>query len=268
MESSLRVVPLVLAIVVFGILGTTAWQRLSLKRQYDIDEDSLRLTQWPSWCGEKMAARINATIKFKEELTGLDLHATRKVADAYRSSPWVRKVLRVRKAYPNNISISVDLRQPILAVRHGGRIHLVDRDAIHLPVQYGSWPVDEVQAPLLTGVAVGPPPTTGVWKDGDILDAIATLNAVRTCQGMENVKIVEVDLSNKNGVADPRQSEIVLVTDRQARILWGRSPRSNAFGEHSVDEKVSQLDWLLRQHPTPTRMDLVVRFLDGGVVPN
>lgn len=267
-EKVLHVTPLALTILLFGVLGLSEWTRARRQERFVVTAQELRQLAWPSWCTEAMARRIAESLPFEPQYYSTDRNATARIAAAYKQSSWVRRVHYVRKAYPNRIAAAVELRQPVLAVPFATQYYLVDRDGVRLPVQYPRWPVDEVQVPVLTGIRPGPPPAHGVWQDAAVLDALAVLAAVEQCDEIASIRITEVDLSNLHGRIDPRQSEIVLVTDTQSRILWGRSPRTAAFGEHPVEEKVSKLGELLRQNPRPRRVDLIIRFADGGVVPN
>jgi len=264
-ETALEALPLALVVVVFGVGGVAAWHRASRQERFLVEATSLRLDQWPAWCTAPLAERINGSVQLQSSMNCLDSGVTRKIAAAYAASSWVRRVRFVRKRFPNHVQIGVELRKPVLAVPRGGVYYLVDRDAVLLPVAYAAWPVREVQVPTLKAARVSPPPPRGsVWQDEAVLDAVAVLGAVATCEKMKPLKLAEVDLSNLRGRVDPRKSEIVLVTDTQARICWGRSPRTAPFGEYSVDEKVATLSRLLSRNPRPVGVNLVVRFANGG----
>ena len=263
----LRLSPFVLAVAVLAFMAHMTWEQVTGQPKYQVDLSAINIVNFPSWCTPKIKTLINESVSLSGRKSIFDRDLTAVVGRRYYESPWVDRLVWVRKAFPNTISVRVQLREPGVAVRQGGRYYVVDQNGVRLPLTYTTWPVNDVKCAFVTGISTAPPAPGKRWDDPAIADGIAVLDVIAGDNLASALNITTVDLSNHGGRRDPRQSEIVLITEHRAQILWGRSPNAESFGELSVEQKLAKLDSFLRQNPNPANVNLVVRFPDGGAIP-
>ena len=87
------------------------------------------------------------------------------------------------------------------------------------------------------------------WRDFGVLSGVVVQTYLMRAPLQTRIKLI--DLSNLDGQTDPRESEVVLWTERNTRIDWGRSPlRVDSPGELSPLHKIAKmLDFERRSGP-------------------
>ncbi len=179
----------------------------------------------------------------------------------YAASPWVRRVVDVRPAYPNRVRVFLEIREPVLGVPVDERgIHLVDERGVRLP-GVRSRPPEGLTRPFYRLIGVdGPPPRAGeVWSRGTV-EGAAVAGELQALTGdmVAAARIHTVDVANVGGRIDRRRPEILLETASGAVIEWGRSSRSPRAGtEPALADKVKRLRQALRTYPGLAGLDRV-----------
>ena len=163
----------------------------------------------------------------------------RRVADAYRQSPWVRSVRAVRKVFPNSLEANVEFREPFAIASVRGTLYCVSDDAMHLhPGVYQLTP-DRISklGPLLVLAKDEPVPQNGrKWESVPMLGGI---ELVRLCREYlpEKPGVSRIEVETAHERAGMPTVEAWIVLKGGPRVRWGRVP----VGQESPVE-VSKLD--------------------------
>lgn len=172
-----------------------------------------------------------------------------RLAAFYEASPWVDHVETIEVKLPNQVSVRIWLREPVVAVRYSDTHYLVDKKGVRLPGQY----VDLSRVPYklfrVSGVQASLPRPGERWTDPGIPAAVAVAAALRDGGLEEELAIETIDVSNVDGRLDPNRSEIVLQTGERTSIEWGRSPWTRKFGEPTMEAKLENLRLALEAAP-------------------
>jgi len=185
----------------------------------------------------------------------------RQVADAYAASPWVRKVIEVRKVFPNRLEVRLDLREPFAEVVFRGRRCCVDREGVALSP--GIYQLTEADlAPLGPKIIVAddlPAPVAGmVWNDAAVQGGIAMVSLCREqFDGSVGVEAVEMErFADERGRA---ASLATLVLRSGTRVQWGRAPVGPpSAAEISTPQKAAALRAILaKEGPNIGRLGVI-----------
>jgi len=264
MAFGLRSGALILLVVTAGIGAHVARERVGRMPDYRVYPDRIKFKGVPAWCADAMAK-----ITFKKRSYSIfDPDLTRDVAEAYAASPWVEKVVRVDKYYPNGLQAEFVWRQPVAFVHFPEGNYAVDAQGVILPVEYAPWVRQRGHLPLVYGVASQPPAHGKRWGDRHVAAAIAVLRAV-SVEPKILKDIYIVDVRNLGGEKDPSAAEILLTTHGHVPVKWGRSPTTTKYGEPSVKAKMARLRRCLLdpRHKVGRGSTIDLRYLgDEGVV--
>jgi hypothetical protein len=217
----------------------------------------------PVWCADDLAS-----IEFDQRSYSIfDPALTHDVAEAYARSPWVQRVDKIAKYYPNGLQIALTLRKPVAFIRLPGRSPGVDEEGVKLPIDDNTWARTESPLPYVDGVSSEEPRDGEVWRDRRVKAALAVLRALAAEPEILK-QVFTVNVANLGGELDPLQSEIRLYTRNRVRVMWGRSPETTKCGEPSIATKLARLR---RDLADPRRLTggsstIDLRFLDEGAM--
>ena len=230
----------------------------------------------PAWCADALA-RITFP---RDSYSIYDPALIRDVAEAYKSSPWVAAVRSVEKRLPNELTIRLELRQPVAFIQTGlaeasesspptEHRYAVDSRAVVLPLGYRAWDHRRHPVPTVYGVEGQPPEPGRSWRERHVAAALAVIQALAADPDVLD-QIGMIDVSNLDGDANPRDSEIVLYTRKYGRrgiIRWGAPPNDSDTMEPSPSKKLAKLRRHLA-HPLATdgASYLDLRFPDRDTV--
>lgn len=255
-----------LALVLLALwLGSREIRRYVYSRpEHQVDTGRLRMKQLPPWCPEPMRKAMLNKPLVEGVFSIADPLLTEKIAAECKANPWVRKVHFVKKSFPDDIKIDIELRKPLCGVEAGERYVVVDKDAVVLPMSYRNWPTTENGMPVVRGVTSPTPEEGREWNDEAVEGAIETFLAIRDSRKiLDRVSITMIDVTNYAGREDPRDSEIIVHTSGNHEILWGRAPNRKCYGELSVREKINTFERLAAGlGPSPGKWD--IRFPGGS----
>jgi hypothetical protein len=177
----------------------------------------------------------------------------RRIAESYEASPWVERVVRVRRVYPDRFRVELELRRPAVLVASDEGLVPVDREGVRLAALDSEAP--ELRAlwlPTLLGVASKPPPLGVRWRDRALDEGLALVEHMRKdyLEGISrSVRFESLDVSNVGGRADPLESEVSFITPERVVLEWGRSPASPLPDALGFEEKLRQLRNVLVEFP-------------------
>jgi cell division septal protein FtsQ len=263
-----------LHVALFCIVALLVWlgsrevsNYVTSRPAYCVDVSKLSVGELPEWCSAELRQAILSKPLAEGVYSTTDPNLTAFLGRSCEANPWVRKVNAVRRAYPDRISVSLELRRPLCSVEARGGLYVLDKDAVRLPMAAPANPEQGTRLVAIKGVRSAPPAVGKPWDDEAIRGAISTLLALQAnSQIASSVHIAAIDVSNYGGRVNPRDSEIVLHTDANQEILWGRAPTRRAFGELSVSEKLRSLERLLASSACPAGARLNIRFPGGGII--
>lgn len=209
--------------------------------RYQVYRDTLLPETFPSWVTPEIKAELMVLPGVPEKFSILDPGICQTVAQAYHQNPWVGEVLRVEKRFPNRVRVELKLRRPIVGVKVGKFYYLTDSEGYRLSAPLATWPVPGVVIPLVIAPDVKITPERGrPWYDYGVLSGVAVQTYLERTP--LQTRITVIDLKNLAGKRDPRESEILLWTEQNTCIYWGRSPlEMDSPGELSPMDKVAKM---------------------------
>ncbi|MGP1272796.1 MAG: hypothetical protein ACTS22_05640 [Phycisphaerales bacterium] len=182
-----------------------------------------------------------------------------------RGTGWAREVRRVARTRSGAISIEVSWHQPAAVVRQGAREHVLSADGRRLPL---AWPAGTSAMPAITGAEHATPaadvPAGDRWPDAEVQAGVDLLTVLhRELGDDENIGPRGFDQVRAIDVSKYRTlQQLVILTDRDTRIVWGRAPGDPVQDIVSTAQKLSRLA-NLRNHPDyGRRIDAGMAYLD------
>lgn len=254
---------LLIAFLTAAILGSV-WglERYFRKlERFQVYSDTLLLEQLPAWVTPEIRAELADLKDLPEKFSIVEPGICGKVARSFEVIPWVESVESVRRVFPNRMVVDLKLRKPIVGVKAGKYHYLTDARGYRLSAPLKDWPVQKFDLPLVVTRSVQFVPDRGEpWKDFGVLSGVAVQTYLMKAPLQTRIKVI--DLTNLNGRTDPRESEVVLWTERNTRIDWGRSPlRKNSPGELTPAVKIAKMvDFEHRNGPMSGFANVKVHF--------
>jgi hypothetical protein len=175
-----------------------------------------------------------------------------------QQNPWIRQVKQVRRVYGESpgdtIEIDCEYRAPAALVRWGQTFWLVDGKGVKLPEQYSAAQLSKIMftddggmnVRLIQGVTHGPSDAGKTWPGADLAGGLELANLLASQPWADEIRTI--DVSNFAGRKDPREAQIVLITEYKTEIRWGRPPSApDGFVEVSAAAKVAALEAIYQQ---------------------
>lgn len=229
-----------------GVVGIVwfnqwAWRKLLHNRHFQVNPAMITIKP-PSWASPKIAEEIRKTKGLDQYISIYEKGATRKIALLYERSPWVEKVLSVRRCFPNGIRLKLILRRPVAAVAHGDDLMMVDRHGVLLRQDLYRVRPKDLTPPV---VVIDPTlriPDYGQSFPSESVAAGASLAAwLRKHNLHMKCHIEEVDVRNYDHVYAPDDTTVTLVLKGGLRIKWGKPDGFRSPTEPSDAEKANCL---------------------------
>lgn len=125
----------------------------------------------PEWLPAPEVERLNSLASAMRGRSILDPHLARDLAACYEESPWVSRVLHVRRAYPNRLDVALAIRKPVVYMRtSSGPPVILDSEGWRLPAS-----ADPGGLVRLTGVISNPPAPGEQWDGIRVADGLRAL---------------------------------------------------------------------------------------------
>jgi hypothetical protein len=216
------------------------------------------LVDRPAWMSDFLADQIMKTAEPIGLHSAYDRQLLIDTASALRSNPWIRQVNQVRRVYDqgpaDTLELDCDYRAPVALVPWDDYYCLVDGQGIRLPEQYSAdelpkiifGPDGKVNVRIVQG-AVDAPPEEGRRWIGD--DLAAGLELARLLAGKDFAEQIRlIDVTNYGGRVNSSEAQIVLVTQFNTQIRWGRPPSAqDGFVEVPASTKLDALEAIFTQ---------------------
>ncbi len=281
----------VIILVALVILARRGWNHalawLHARPAYRLAFDEIRLDPPPPpWIKSGSAGlleHVRHGARRPETLSSLDIDLDELRRDFQRGSPWVRSVVRIRRAYPNTLKVAVEYRRPVALVRIGNLRLVLDRDGVVLPgddlTLSETGPLIELRGLLPPGATAENvealpgkslkivPPDGGKPTDSAVLEA-ARLAGDFKDRGADRgppdapclVRAVQVFLYRANHYN-------YAITAEDAWLLWGRPEGDEPPDEPTAEQKWTMLrDWLAAGHRlADVTFPQVVMFTKDGI---
>ncbi|MDR1535015.1 MAG: hypothetical protein LBU64_07955 [Planctomycetota bacterium] len=170
---------------------------------------------------------------------------------AFARSVWVKKVVRLRRVFPNRIELEYLLRLPAAQVWSDSRYWLVDGEAVLLPVPGSPAPFPELAeiVGVTAGLIRGRPRPGETWRDEGVAGALGIIRAFWNSPLSEIVPVEKVLVTagafrhREREVEKRRRFEVVSRTGTVIR--WGAFNPDRLGGEPTTAEKLEALKDLL-----------------------
>jgi hypothetical protein len=232
--------------IVFIVLlvHRSAYALVTKAPEFRIPKAMARAAVAPAWADPSGPESVVLLPAGRETLMDPDLVSG--VAASFASNPWVRRVVAVERAFPDQVRVRLEMRTPRLSVRRPGGIIFVDRDGVRLPGTYGRVHLRTLE---VTGTASVPPGAGRVWEGAEIARALEMASLIEGEKVLRGLDVRAVDVSNLNGRLDPKSPDLSLATAGGAMIGWGRAPSDPRFGEPALSEKLDNLRRAAENYP-------------------
>lgn len=217
------------------------------------------LKDQPAWMSDFLAGQICLAAQPSTTGSIYDRQLLQDVAAGLKLNPWVRQVKQVRRVYGNapgdTLEIDCDFRTPIALVHAGEFFWLVDTEGVKLPQQFSAQQVPKVvigrdgrmNIRIIDGVKNAAPSAGKIWPGDDLAAGISLAKLLSNQVFAEEV--VKIDVRNFAGRLDPREAELVLITQYKTQVRWGRSADAkDAFVEVSANQKLDVLRRVFQQY--------------------
>ena len=173
--------------------------------------------------------------------------------DLLKANPWIQDVRQIRRAYGKSpgdtLEVDCDYRAPVALVHWKDYFWLVDGNGIKLPEAFGEnflgrimfGQDHNVNIRVVEGVRQPPPESGARWQGEDVKAAI---DLVKLLYGKPYAnEIMRVDCTNYAGRRDPKASQLVLITNKNTEVRWGRpiGQSDDYFVEVSPEKKLEYM---------------------------
>lgn len=224
------------------IIFHKVWEKVRTHEDFKVDPSTLQVRGLPEWVSPKIIEEIKKCTTLRGAISIIAPHVTAQIAQDFLRSPWISKIRFIRKEYPNRLSMMFEIRRPIALARSNGKTYMLDAEGVVLSPELYRWPRDlPPPPPIIPPPSVQMPEPGCRCEDSSIAAGIDVLLFLMRHRVERFVRISAIDVSNADGRISPKEPEIVLWTDDQVRIKWGRPPSRTDCGEVTPQEKLANL---------------------------
>jgi cell division septal protein FtsQ len=238
---SLKLALVVIAVFSVIWLGNFAWKRLTDQDIFLVSPKTFSF-ETPDWATEEFVHEINNIRGLKNKYNIFEKDLTKKIVDAYESSPLISKVNYVERELPNKLKMKFELRRPVAIVKRKLKKYLVDKKCVRIPEKFYKYP-EEGDDPIyiVSRRSVKVPEYGEKWNDRSIEDGMNLLNYLKHNEIHKLLKIASIDVSKIGGSRKDGKIDVELWTKNGAKIKWGCSASSGQVNEPSNYEKLQNL---------------------------
>jgi hypothetical protein len=234
-------------VVVFGLLGGTAWflwqqvhRTVAARGDYQLDLNEIELPPKPAWIRADVRAEALRDASLDPPLSLLDTTLPERLVKAYSLHPWVSRVEGVKLTYPAHANIKLQYRRPIALVPVNEGLLPIDAVGTLLPTRDFENHPDLLKYPRLT-VNLGSPtaPAGTVWENPIIQGGAQIITALEPLWNqaeLQQLRWVE-DLANVGSIT----RHYVLETKQGGTLIWGQAPGREHVGELPLADKIAAI---------------------------
>jgi hypothetical protein len=194
----------------------------------------------PTWAGDSLLRHLAETAMQADssDVQCADRGTLCSVREAMEETGWFASVLQVRRASDGALVIEATFLAPTAIVQDRYGDAIVDAQGRLLPEGCRLDP----EAHIITLVhprVPRPVRARRIWESDDVHAALHLLEVIQGKDWAGQITSIDLGQFSRNG-------ELVLLTDRGSRIIWGSKPGSETPLEALSNRKIVRLDHLYR----------------------
>ncbi len=241
---------LVILLVVSVLISSGVWGLSRLEgyvNKLDIFTSSqvtVSLDSQPQWMSKALASQIlsESFAPIVDELArihrqGHNQEIPRILAQQLAKNAWIKKVKWVRRTFAGQMLVNCEFREPAAMLKSKGVYYLIDSNGYLLPGKYNQQAIRTCGLMEIRGAAGSIPSAGKKWNNPDLMAGLRLVKLLRTMPFRKQIQAV--DVTNFKGRIDPTRSWILLITDRNTTIRWGRPPGMEDGLETTAQEKLA-----------------------------
>ena len=216
-----------------------------LRRQLAPPISKVVLVDVPEWLDDSAAEQIRRTALEVIGENPTDNRLAEKVAEKLAENIWVKGIAPagvVSNYDDKKMTIRCEYRRPLAIVSGPGVLVRVDREALVLPGRFLRSGVPVGKYREIVGVKSDPPEEGQMWNAPDLVAGVNVLRLIEDQPFAE--EITAVDVSNYGGRQNVARPHIVMTTEQQSRIYWGRAIGTEGRIEVGYETKLQNLEGL------------------------
>ncbi len=222
-------------------LGKFSWRHLTNQNMFLISPSTFSF-ETPDWATDEFINEINNIQGLQKKYNIFEKNLTRRIENAYESSPLISKVCYIERELPNRLNMKFELRKPVAIVKKRRNKYLVDKDSVRLPDKFYKYPEEGDDPIYIIGRNSVKVPGYGErWNDKSIVDGVNLLNYLNRNKVDKLLKITSIDVSKIGGKYKEGKTDVALWTKDGAKIKWGCPTSSDHVNELSNYEKLQNL---------------------------
>lgn len=258
--------------LVIACLGAIAHRLANQAMRADafyVDPGVMLAESLPDWLPKNVAVAIAKDVQDLDARSIFEPGMNDAMARALaRSSPWIRRVERVEKVYPNRARIALEIERPVLAYEKGIDRYLIAADGKVLLRDAAASPT-AFPFPILEVIGARPEHALDL---GSITKDPGLRAAAEVAQQIEDLSLedrelfwsiepvaLDLDVASGPDRKDVAKEEVYIrIRGNPVLIRFGRSP-SSQFGplDRPIEDKIDHLRQLLKNFPKLIGLDEV-----------
>ena len=275
--------PTALGLAVYAVLGAGLWRYAEARsgRTFPVLERAAVSLKLPPWLEDRpqdvqqirsLAQRALENHRFLSR----DLPAH--LADAYRASPWVKDVKSIRREFPDQVIVELEIRRPFAVVRteQAARTFIVDRDGIRLPLTStnklpAQLPPISITAPRLAAPSPGRP-----FAQRAVADAVQVIARARELMRQvpkpDALDVHGAEIGDLIPLGRDRRHRLTVLCrawdGSRTRIIWGAHFRKGEIVPYPLRSMEEKLEALKKQLAAVAQSGRAARYIDVSVSPS
>jgi hypothetical protein len=252
---------ILMALGAVSLLVQLIWTRAQDSATFRVNTSQWRspIPQYITLTQADLSARLHEDAYLAARHSIFDKDLPTNIARRYETLPFVRKVTRVDKRYPNTVRVDVEWRTPMGRVQAGEGAYLVDGDGVLLdPAIYDESKLEYPPLIIQSVAAVESVPSCGApWPNEDVVAAAKMAEFLQPLFGdlLRMQKDRQVDMITAIDVRNfgtDAKSRILLLTAGGKVFKWGNPVGAESANEPRAATKLANLRKLYAASPNLT----------------
>jgi hypothetical protein len=196
----------------------------------------------PGMTREDFLKEVQFLAQWPDRVSLFERRLAPRLVEAFLRHPWVRGVQRVEILPTRQVRLQLAFRTPVLAVRQGSQVRVVDGAGVLLPAATSA-----ADLPLYQAAVAAPQGLPGtLWGDPGLAATAQTLEQVQ--QAVGELRCVAATTTSRG--------DVVLTAANGMLIFWGRPAGAEASGEPIAQDKCERLQQHLQHAGARAEIDL------------
>ncbi len=228
---------------------------------FTIDPTQVRCSARPEWLdmssdtASDIMSRVRGTLsRFRNQSIFNDKFLQLLREDLGRGCPWVEVVVAAEREFPSQLKVRLRLRRPASVVYRRSTGYYVDSRGVIIDAFSISRKENIAAAglPVIRGADLSAPPRVGrMFQDDALREGAAVGTEILDLARLLGPLMVPIKSIDVSGYGRGRPDDVILITEGNTRLLWGRSARHAAYRgiDPSLEEKANNLEKVLADRP-------------------